>query len=254
MPATRIRAATDGWPGPAISAAEQLDVLAAFNGGFRLNLGLGGFLVLGRGAGTDPARARVGRHLCRRHVRHRRLGHATCRHPARTSSASGRTSACSSTAGQPAADVDEYGPWGATLGGGFAVARSGLGIDRYGNLLWAGSTYATPRAIAMALIQSGAVRAMQLDINPMWVGAFTFPNAVLSRSVLPGQYNGLGTYLNALQPRLLHRRAAPCGARRRPEPTSSASASPKARAARQGSRAAHRARSAPAASNRAREP
>jgi hypothetical protein len=61
--------------------------------------------------------------------------------------------------------------------------------------MWAGSTFATPRSIAMALIQSGAVRAMQLDINPMWVGAFTWPNAVTQQPVLPGQYNGVGTYL-----------------------------------------------------------
>ncbi len=98
-------------------------------------------------------------------------------------------------AGQPAADVDQYGPWGATLGGGFAVARSGLGIDRYGNIMWAGSSYATPRTIATALIQSGAIRAMQLDINPEWVGAFTFPNATTQRLVLPTQSRPVGTYL-----------------------------------------------------------
>jgi hypothetical protein len=186
----------DGWlAGPAISAAERQDVLAAFNGGFRLNLGLGGFLVLGRGSGTiQPGLASVvtysdgtsdigawgqnvpapGKHVIS--VR-QNLGLLV-------------------NAGQPAIDVDQYGPWGATLGGGFAVARSGLGIDRYGNLMWAGSTFATPRTIATALIQSGAVRAMQLDINPMWVGAFAFPNLTTQQVLMPGQYNGLGTYLN----------------------------------------------------------
>jgi hypothetical protein len=98
--------------------------------------------------------------------------------------------------GQLAVDVDQYGPWGATLGGGFAVARSGLGIDRYGNLLYAGSTYATPRAIGQALIDSGAVRAMQLDINPMWVCSFYVPNIFTVKVGLSGQYCGVGTMLN----------------------------------------------------------
>jgi hypothetical protein len=186
----------DGWiAGPAISAAERQDVLAAFNGGFRLNLGLGGFLVLGRGSGTiAPGLASVVTYAD---------GTSDIGAWGQNVPAPGKrvisvrqNLGLLVNAGQPAADVDQYGPWGATLGGGFAVARSGLGIDRYGNLLWAGSTFATPRTIAMALIQSGAVRAMQLDINPMWVGAFAFPNLTTQQILMPGQYNGLGTYLN----------------------------------------------------------
>jgi hypothetical protein len=186
-----------GWiAGPAISALERPTALAAFNGGFRLNLGLGGFLVLGRGLGViQPGLASVvtygdgtsdigawGRDVPAKGERiisvRQNLGLLV-------------------DAGQPAADIDQYGPWGATLGGGFAVARSGLGIDRYGNLMWAGSSFATPRTIAMALIQSGAVRAMQLDINPMWVDAFTFPTTSTQQLVLPTQYRQVGTYVDS---------------------------------------------------------
>ncbi len=184
-----------GWiAGPAISELEKPTLLAAFNGGFRLGLGVGGFLVLGRGLGAiQPGLASVVTY-----------GDGTSNIGAwgRDVPARGKTVISVRQnlgllvdAGQPAADIDQYGPWGATLGGGFAVARSGLGIDRYGNLMWAGSSYATPRSIAMALIQSGAVRAMQLDINPMWVGAFTWPSAAVQQPVLPGQHNGVGTYV-----------------------------------------------------------
>ncbi len=50
-----------GWlAGPAITEAEKPTLLAAFNGGFRLNLGQGGFLVLGRGIGAiQPGLASV---------------------------------------------------------------------------------------------------------------------------------------------------------------------------------------------------
>jgi hypothetical protein len=185
----------DQWlAGPAISEAEKPTLLAAFNGGFRLGLGLGGFLVLGRGAGAiQPGLASVVTYAD---------GTSDIGAWGQTVPAAGKklVSVRQNLGllvdnGQPAADVDQYGPWGATLGGGFAVARSGLGIDQYGNLLWAGSTFATPRSIAMALIQSGAVRGMQLDINPMWVGAFAWPNAATQQPLMPGQYNGVGTYL-----------------------------------------------------------
>jgi hypothetical protein len=185
----------DQWlAGPAISAAERPDVLAAFNGGFRLNLGLGGFLVLGRGAGAiQPGLASVVTYADGS-SNIGTWGHDVPAPGKKVISVRQNLGLLVDSA-QPAADVDEYGPWGATLGGGFAVARSGLGIDRFGNVMWAGSSYATPRTIAMALIQSGAVRGMQLDINPMWVDAFTFPNAATQQVVLPGQYNPVGTYL-----------------------------------------------------------
>ena len=178
----------DGWlAGPAISASRARDVLAAFNGGFRLNLGLGGFSVLGRGSGTIQPGARLGRHLCRRHLRHRRLGHTRSRSPASRSYSVRQNLGLLVDNGLPAADVDQYGPWGATLGGGFAVARSGLGIDRFGNLMWAGQYLRDARAPSRpALIQAGAVRAMQLDINPMWVGAFTFPSGTTQRAGAAG--------------------------------------------------------------------
>ncbi len=185
----------DQWlAGPAISAAERPDVVAAFNGGFRLNLGLGGFLVLGRGAGAiQPGLASVVTYA------DGTSNIGTWGHdvpaPGKKIISVRQNLGMLVDNGVPAADVDEYGPWGATLGGGFAVARSGLGIDRFGNIMWAGSSFATPRAIATALIQAGAVRGMQLDINPMWVDAFTFPNAVTQQLVLPTQYRQVGTYL-----------------------------------------------------------
>ncbi len=185
----------EGWlAGPAIGENEKPTLLAAFNGGFRLGLGLGGFSVLGRTVSTiQPGLASVVTYADGTSD----IGAWGTQVPnARKRVISIRQNlGLLVDAGQPAANVDQYGPWGATLGGGFAVARSGLGIDRYGNLLWAGSSFATPRAIATALIQSGAVRALQLDINPMWVDAFTFPNPATELVALPTQYRPVGTYL-----------------------------------------------------------
>jgi hypothetical protein len=179
--------------GPAISPNERPTLVAAFNGGFNLGLGVGGFQVNGRNVGAiQPGLASVvtytdgssGLGAWGKDVPDGRKKVYSIR----------QNLTLLVDAGAPAADIDAYGPWGATLGGGFAVARSGLGIDRYGNLMWAGSSYATPRAIATALIQSGAYRAMQLDINPQWVGGFAFPNTTTEQVVLPSQSRPIGTF------------------------------------------------------------
>ena len=46
--------------------------------------------------------------------------------------------------------------------------RSAVGVDRNGALVWAGGRL-SPADLANALVASGAVRGMQLDINPDWV-------------------------------------------------------------------------------------
>ena len=47
--------------------------------------------------------------------------------------------------------------------------RGGVGVDANGGLVWAGGRI-SPLDLANALIAAGAVRGMQLDINPDWVG------------------------------------------------------------------------------------
>src|SRR5262249_34397732 len=63
----------------------------------------------------------------------------------------------------------DWGLWGATLGGGEYVARSAVGQDAAGHLIYAGSMSASPLDLARALARAGARIAMELDINPEWV-------------------------------------------------------------------------------------
>jgi phosphodiester glycosidase len=58
--------------------------------------------------------------------------------------------------------------WGYTLGNAVRVWRTGIGIDRRGNLIYAAADYQTVTTLAEILKRAGAVRAMQLDINPEW--------------------------------------------------------------------------------------
>jgi hypothetical protein len=58
--------------------------------------------------------------------------------------------------------------WGATLGNAVRVWRSGIGVDRNGNLIYAAADIQTADSLARILQHAGAVRAMELDINYEW--------------------------------------------------------------------------------------
>jgi hypothetical protein len=64
--------------------------------------------------------------------------------------------------------------WGYTLGNAVRVWRTGAGIDRHGNLVYAAADYQTVTTLAKLLRRAGAVRAMQLDINPEWPTLITY--------------------------------------------------------------------------------
>jgi hypothetical protein len=64
--------------------------------------------------------------------------------------------------------------WGYTLGNAVRVWRTGAGIDRRGNLIYAAADAQTVTTLAKILQRAGAVRAMQLDINPEWPTLITY--------------------------------------------------------------------------------
>src|SRR5689334_2418644 len=154
--------------GPAVRGAERARLLAAFNGGFKLSAGAGGYeqeghvaAALRRGLASlvidRSGRARVGV-----------WGHGV----------PGRGEAVYSVRqnltplvrnGKPTPAAADWSAWGATLGGGEFVARSALGQGADGDLEYAASMSASPADLAVALARAGARVAMELDINPEWV-------------------------------------------------------------------------------------
>jgi len=59
--------------------------------------------------------------------------------------------------------------WGATLGGGYYVWRSGIGITSDGRVIFVYGPELNVRDLASLLRRAGAVTAMELDINPDWM-------------------------------------------------------------------------------------
>jgi hypothetical protein len=154
--------------GPTIAADEVPLLVAAFNGGFNSSTGVGGFevdsqvlvpLVAGMASLVIDAdgSARVGVWGSTVPVAGEQVVSVRQNLPPLVSG------------GQPSANIGDVPAWGATLGGGTTVARSAVGEDAQGNLLYAGGESLQPADLSGAMVDSGAVTAMELDINPEWV-------------------------------------------------------------------------------------
>ncbi len=76
--------------------------------------------------------------------------------------------------GQPNPNLSDGPQWGATLGNAIRVWRSAVGVDRYGNLIYAAADYQTVASLAAIMIHTGAARAMELDINTYWPSFITY--------------------------------------------------------------------------------
>jgi hypothetical protein len=95
--------------------------------------------------------------------------------------------------------LDDSRRWGQTLGNAVRVWRSGVGVDRHGNLVYAAADYQTAPSLARIFIHAGAVRAMELDINPEWPSFITYARsgARLAAKLVP---NGMQSELRYLRP------------------------------------------------------
>ena len=150
-------------------------MIAAFNSAFRESYGAGGFMEGGRvGWRLRPGVASV--------VIYRdgsadigtwRLG---IPEPGRPVAAVRQNLHLLINAGRVPANVDRCikACWGDPLHEQPIVARSGLGITADGQLVWAAGHDLSVRALAEALLTAGVVRAMELDINPEWVGGYIY--------------------------------------------------------------------------------
>ena len=165
-----------GWPaGPAISDAEKGSLLAAFNGGFRLDASRGGFYADGRtqGALRDGAASLVidasGTARVGQWGRDLRMGPDVV--------AVRQNLDLLVDGGQVVSGLADNtgGRWGKTLGNRLYVFRSGIGQTAGGALVYAAGNGLSAATLAGLLVRAGAVRAMELDINPEWTSFVHYP-------------------------------------------------------------------------------
>jgi len=181
--------------GPAVGGAERKRLLAAFNGGFKLDAGAGGYEQ--EGHVISPLRWGLASLVIDRSGQARIgvWGHGVPA-PGEAVYSVRQNLQALVTNGQPTPAAADWGLWGATLGGGEYVARSAVGQDASGDLVYAASISTTPADLADALARSGARIAMELDINPEWVqlDAARAPGGPLAAEV-PGQNRPADQYL-----------------------------------------------------------
>ena len=93
--------------------------------------------------------------------------------------------------------LNDSSQWGFTLGNAVRVWRTGVGIDRRGNLIYAAADYQTVISLAEILKRAGAVRAMELDINPEWPTLITYRHrhGLLPTRVVPNYQQPATRYL-----------------------------------------------------------
>jgi hypothetical protein len=194
----------DPGPGPWkaqswIPPGTRRGLLATFNGGFKISASGGGFYLNGGTSGTLMPGAASVVYYRNGHITigvwdqsvHMTPGVAGVRQNLRLIVQNGRIPG--------AVDNNVTTTWGATLGGGYYVWRSGIGITKGGHIVFAYGPALNVRELAQLLQRAGAVSGMQLDINPAWMSfMFYLPNHhpadPVPHNLLPTQQPGADRY------------------------------------------------------------
>src|ERR1035441_5595816 len=196
-----VDAGSTGWRlGPEVRGLERQRLVAAFNGGFKLATGAGGFQSYGRVAA--PLQTGLGSVVTYTDG-YTDIG--SWQHevpaPGRGIASVRQNLTLLIDHGAAASLVGCDSCWGATLGGVSDPARSALGITANGRLVWAGGGHLTVAALANALLGARVVRAVELDINPEWVAGYLYGHRggvgpLAPVPIAPGQVGVPGTFLN----------------------------------------------------------
>jgi len=93
--------------------------------------------------------------------------------------------------------LNDSSQWGFTLGNAVRVWRTGVGLDRRGNLIYAAADDQTVITLARILKRAGAVRAMEFDINPYWptLNTYRHHHGLVPTMVVPNSSHPPTRYL-----------------------------------------------------------
>jgi Phosphodiester glycosidase len=169
-PGTEDPGTTQNWGVPAyIPAGQRRGLLATFNGGFKLDSAGGGFYLNGIYHGSlIKGTASI--------VYHKngtiKIGEWGRDFTMNSSIAGVRQNLkLLVDHGKVAANAnsDVKTNWGATLGGGYYVWRSGIGITKDGRVVYVYGSALNAQDLGLLLQRAGAVEGMQMDINPAWM-------------------------------------------------------------------------------------
>jgi hypothetical protein len=154
-----------------IPSGQRWRLLATFNGGFKANSGAGGMVV--NGIVEDPLLPGMGTIVAYRNGTVAILDWLGRTNPGTLVLARQNLPPLVWN-GHPSTRAAISSLWGITLGGGAAVWRTGVGVTRRGDLVYAAGDNQTAASLASLLLRLGAYRAVELDINPEWPSFITY--------------------------------------------------------------------------------
>jgi hypothetical protein len=179
------------WSHPPFVTPSELPYLAAaFNGGFRFDDARGGIYLEGRW-GVTPVNGAASFVIYQNgHINIGAWGTQANMTPNVVAVLQNVVLLVNNGQLAPSATYTDNAIWGYTLGGGYVVPRSGIGVTADGALVYVAGPALTAKSLAESLQRAGAVRAMTLDINPEWV-TFNFYSHAAGH---PAEVNGAKLY------------------------------------------------------------
>lgn len=157
-----------------VPAGRRLGLLATWNGGFKIQDAHGGFYLDGRTAGTLRPGAASEVFYADGSLTVGAWGGEVRMGPTVVGVRQNLDLLVDGGAVVPAVDRGTERDWGLSMHGASFVWRSGLGVTAAGDLLYVCGPALSVSTLARILQRAGAIRAMQLDINPSWVSFMTY--------------------------------------------------------------------------------
>jgi len=184
---------------PYVPAGTRTGLLATFNGGFKLNAAGGGFYLNGTTHGTLTSGTASVVYYRNGTIKIGSWGREVRMTPDVTGVRQNLRLIVDHGRVPSSVNQSVLGSWGATLGGGYYVWRSGLGVTRDGRVIFVYGPALDVRTLADLLQRAGAVEALQLDINPYWMSfeyyrALGHPSDPRPANLLPTQQQSAYRY------------------------------------------------------------
>jgi Phosphodiester glycosidase len=161
---------SQNWGVPSyIPAGQRTGLLATFNGGFKLDSAGGGFYLNGIYHGTLEKGAASIVYYKNGTIKIGEWGRDFSMNSSIVGVRQNLKLLVDGGKVSTSANSDVMANWGATLGGGYYVWRSGIGITKDGRVVYVYGSALNAQDLGLLLQRAGAVEGMQMDINPEWM-------------------------------------------------------------------------------------
>ena len=186
------------WPvAPDLRGADRHGLLAAFNAAFAMRDSRGGFYDFGRTVGVLEHNAASLVIYHDGHVDIGAWGRDVSLGPRVTTVRQNLALIVDHGRPVPGLDANWLHAWGFTIGNAKYVWRTGLGVAANGDLVFVSGNRLSAATLADLLARGGAVRAMELDINPYWTSFVLYQSpqsTSIERNLLPDMIRSPSRY------------------------------------------------------------